>query len=63
MSSFIVTADTGATIAFMAKFKPFKGKRRSAPRPAGAIPCVILVLGAMALVMLLLFLVIKNANG
>jgi len=47
----------------MAKFRPFKGKRKSAPAPPGAVPCVILVIGAMALVMLLLYLVMKNANG
>jgi len=47
----------------MAKFRPFKGKRKSASAPAGAVPCVDLVIGAMALVMFLLYLVMKNANG
>jgi hypothetical protein len=63
MGSSIVAVRTGVTIAFMAKFRPFKGKRKSAPTPAGAVPCVVLVIGAMALVMLLLYLVMKNANG
>jgi hypothetical protein len=63
MDSSIVAVETGVTIALMAKFRPFKGKRKSAPPPAGAVPCVILVIGAMALVMFLLFLVMKNANG
>jgi hypothetical protein len=63
MGSSIVTIWTGVTIAVMAKFKPFKGKRKSAPVPAGAVPCVILVIGAMALVMFLLYLVMRNANG
>jgi multisubunit Na+/H+ antiporter MnhB subunit len=63
MDSSIVTVETSVTIAFMAKFRPFKGKRKSAPAPRGAVPCVVLVIGAMALVMFLLFLVMKNANG
>jgi hypothetical protein len=63
MGSSIVAVRTSVTIALMAKFRPFKGKRKSSSAPAGAVPCVILVIGAMALVMLLLFLVMKNANG
>ena len=63
MGPSIVAVRTGVTIAFMAKFRPFKGKRKSASAPAGAVPCVVLVIGAMALVMFLLYLVMKNANG
>jgi hypothetical protein len=53
----------GATIAFMAKFKPAKAKKRTAPAPQGAIPCVILVIAAIAAVMLLLFFVMKSSSG
>jgi uncharacterized membrane protein len=63
MGSSIVTVHTGVTIALMAKFKPFKGKRKRAGAPAGAVPCVVLVIGAMVFVMVILFLVMKNANG
>jgi len=47
----------------MAKFKPVKLKRKTAPLPQGGLPCVILVISAMALVMLFIFLVMKYANG
>jgi hypothetical protein len=47
----------------MGRFRPFKGKRKSTPAPTGAVPCVVLVIAAMALVMFLLYLVMKNANG
>ena len=58
-----VNAPTGATIAFMAKFKPAKAKKRTAPAPQGAIPCVILVIAAIAAVMMLLFFVMKSSSG
>jgi hypothetical protein len=63
MDSFIVPAGTGVTIALMAKFKPFKAKRKGTAAPAGAVPCVVLVIFAMAAVMFLLYLVMRNANG
>jgi len=53
----------GATIAFMAKFKPAKAKRKSVPVPQGALPCVVLVILAIAGVMLLLFLVMKSSSS
>jgi hypothetical protein len=53
----------GATIAFMAKFKPAKAKKPTAPAPQGAVPCVILVILAIAGVMLLLFFVMKSSSG
>jgi hypothetical protein len=53
----------GATIAGMAKFKPFKGKAKSQPAPQGGISCLILVISAMFLVMFFLYYVMKNANG
>ena len=56
-------AEAGATIAFMAKFKPARGKtKRTAPAP-GALSCVILILIGMALVMLFMYFVMRNANG
>jgi hypothetical protein len=47
----------------MAKFKPAKGKKHSAPTPQGALPCVILVILAIAGVMLLLFFVMKSSSS
>jgi hypothetical protein len=53
----------GATIALMAKFKPAKGKRKKPALPQGGLPCVIVVITAMALLLLFIFLVMKYANG
>jgi hypothetical protein len=48
----------------MAKFKPVRGKKgRADARPAAALPCVVLVIIGMALVMLFLYFVMRNANG
>jgi hypothetical protein len=47
----------------MAKFKPAKAKKPSAPAPQGAIPCVVLVILVIAGVMLLLFFVMKSSSG
>jgi hypothetical protein len=47
----------------MAKFKPAKGKRKAPPVPKGGLPCVILVISAMALLLFFVFLVMKYANG
>jgi hypothetical protein len=47
----------------MAKFKPARAKKRSVPAPQGAVPCVILVILAIAAVMLLLFFVMKSSSG
>jgi hypothetical protein len=47
----------------MAKFRPAKAKKQAAPAPQGAIPCVVLVILAIAGVMLLLFLVMKSSSG
>jgi hypothetical protein len=46
----------------MAKFKPAKGKKKSAATPQGAIPCIVMVILAIAVVMLLLFLVMKSSG-
>jgi len=53
----------GATIALMAKFKPAKGKRKKPPVPQGGLPCVIVVITALALVLFFVYLVMKYANG
>jgi hypothetical protein len=47
----------------MAKFKLAKGKQKKAPLPQGGLPCVIVVITAMALLLLFVYLVMKNANG
>jgi hypothetical protein len=47
----------------MAKFRPARAKKPSAPAPQGAIPCVIMVILAIAGVMLLLFFVMKSSSG
>jgi hypothetical protein len=47
----------------MAKFKPARGKRKAAGSPPAALPCVILILVGMALIMVFLYFVMKNANG
>jgi hypothetical protein len=47
----------------MAKFKPAKGKKKKAPLPQGGLPCVIVVITAMALLLVFVFLVMKYANG
>jgi hypothetical protein len=52
-----------ATIAFMGKYKPAKGKAKHSAAPSGGLPCVILVFVGMGLVMVFLFLVMKYANG
>jgi len=53
----------GATIAFMAKFKPARAKPKRTAPPPGAVSCVILVLAGMLLVMLFMYFVMRNANG
>jgi len=47
----------------MAKYRPAKEKKNNAPAPQGALPCVILVILAIAAVMLLLFLVMRSSAG
>jgi hypothetical protein len=46
----------------MAKFKPARRKERTAPA-RGGVPCLIALGSAFVLVMLLLYLVLKHANG
>jgi hypothetical protein len=48
----------------MAKFKLAKGKAHATPRPAAALPCVVLILAGMVLLGLFLYWALKNnANG
>jgi hypothetical protein len=51
------------TIAEMAKFKPVRAKSKSSPTAKGGLPCVILLASGIALVLLFVYLVLKNANG
>jgi hypothetical protein len=47
----------------MAKFKPVRS-RKAKPAPVqGGLPCLVLILSGMVLVAILLFLVLKYANG
>jgi hypothetical protein len=53
----------GDTIAFMAKFKPARGKKRSStPAPQGGLPCVILLIGGIVLVMLFLYWILSSTR-
>ena len=47
----------------MAKFKPAGSKKRAAAKPQGAIPCVVMVILAIAGVMALLFFVLKSSGS
>jgi len=47
----------------MAKFKPVRPKKAKTPPVQGGIPCLILVFSVMALVGIVMFLVLKYANG
>jgi hypothetical protein len=46
----------------MAKFKPPRGKRTRKGVPQGALPCVVIIIGGIALLMLFLYLVLKNSG-
>ncbi len=47
----------------MAKFKPVRPKKDKTPQVQGGLPCLILMLSAMVLVFVVMFLVLKYANG
>jgi hypothetical protein len=47
----------------MAKFKLAKPKKAKAPQVQGGVPCLILMFTAMVLVGILMFMVLKYANG
>ena len=46
----------------MAKFKPPRGKRVNKAVPQGALPCVVIIIGGIVLLMLFLYLVLKNSG-
>lgn len=59
-----IRAPPDATIASMAKMKPARGKSKKAQPPPGGVACIVVIVIGMALVMLLLYFVLKsNANG
>jgi len=47
----------------MAKFKLAKPKKAKTPQVQGGVPCLILMFSGMVLVGILMFLVLKYANG
>jgi len=47
----------------MAKFKPVRPKKEKAPQVQGGVPCLILLFSARVLVGVVMFLVLKYANG
>lgn len=47
----------------MAKFKPVRTKKEKAPQVQGGVPCLILMFSAMVLVGIVMYLVLKYANG
>ena len=49
-----------ANIALMAKFKPVRLKSKTAPRPQGAVGCVVLIIVLMFGIMVFLYLVMKS---
>jgi hypothetical protein len=46
----------------MGKFKPARRKPRPAGPARGAIPCLVLLFSGLALMFLLLYFVLSNAN-
>jgi hypothetical protein len=47
----------------MGKFKLAKAKKKTSPVPQGGLPCVILIISAIAGLLLFVFFVMKYANG
>jgi hypothetical protein len=47
----------------MAKFKPVRPKKTKTPSVQGGIPCLIVFFSVMVLVGIVMFLVLKYANG
>ena len=47
----------------MAKFRP-AGSKKAKPAPVqGGLPCLIIIISGMIIVALVLYFVLKNANG
>ena len=47
----------------MAKFKAARGKKAKTPPLQGGVACLVVVFSVMALVFLVMFFVLKYANG
>ena len=47
----------------MAKFKPVRPKKTKTPPVQGGVPCLILIFLVMVLVSIVMYLVLKYANG
>jgi len=47
----------------MAKFKPVRPKKDKTPQVQGGLPCIILLISAMVFVCVVMYLVLKYANG
>jgi hypothetical protein len=47
----------------MAKFKPVRPKKAKTPPVQGGLPCLVVMFSAMVLVAILMYLVLKYANG
>ena len=47
----------------MAKFKPVRPKKHKTPQVQGGLPCVILLFVGIAVLFVVMFLVLKYANG
>jgi len=47
----------------MAKFKPVRPKKSKTPQVQGGLPCVILVFVGIAILFVMMYLVLKYANG
>ena len=47
----------------MAKFKPVRPKKDKAPQVQGGLPCVILLFAGILILFIVMFLVLKYANG
>ena len=47
----------------MAKFKPVRPKKAKTPPVQGGMPCLVLLISAIVAVCVLMFLVLKYANG
>ncbi len=47
----------------MAKFRPAGSRKAKPTPPQGGLPCLILILSGMIVVAIVLYLVLKNANG
>lgn len=46
----------------MGRFKPVRAKKAAQPQVKPGLPCLILVIGAMLLIAVLLFVVMKYAS-